>query len=157
MFCSSQLLPWHSTNGTDQGMQQCPTACRANCSHLKPAGKHLQMPRQNHTPAPLCHHSRALAVAASHKFPRAIQRQDSRNVTSTVGMASAQAAHTKAHVLLSWGTPVLTPVKGHGHPLPPGQLPALVGCTQGSSGVMTHGCPPSLPRATSQGQDLSPP
>lgn len=72
MFCSSRLLPWHSTNGTDQGMQQCPTACRANCSHLKPAGKHLQMPRQNHTPAPLCHHGRALAVAASHKFPRAI-------------------------------------------------------------------------------------
>lgn len=65
-----------------------------------------------HTPAPLCRQSRAPSRRWQHAInfqePSLLQGQDSRNVASTVGMASAQAAHPKAHVPLCWGTPVLT-------------------------------------------------
>lgn len=157
MLCSS----WCSTAGTDQGMQQCPTACWASCSQLKPAGKHPQMPRQSHTCMSLSpQQSTELAVAARHSFPRAIPApgagQHECHQHSGNGICTSCTSQSPCVPLLGHTCIDKAPIKGQGHPLPPEWLSALQGCTHGSSGMMAHCCPPSLPRATSQGQDLSP-
>lgn len=81
--------------------------------------------------------------------------QDSRNAIGTVGMAptsQSPCAPLLGHTCIDKAA-----VKGHRHPLPPDQLLALLRCTYGSSGMVTHCCPPSLSPEPSPRARICPP
>lgn len=103
-LCSSRLLSQHSTLGLTRGCSNVPLPA----GHLKAAGKHLQMPSKTtllHLSVTTAEHQASSGskplISRSNPHPRG------RTAGMSVGTASAQAAHPKALVLLSWGTPVL--------------------------------------------------